>query len=69
MQWRINVKAIKENYDKIVGWENTTGVYKGPVKVLIGEKSHHFPVSVYKTIFPNIKEEDLVIIKGAGIIY
>lgn len=65
--WRINIKAIKENLEKIISFESEPGkVYKGPLKVLIGEKSHHFPIDVYKELFPNITENDIVIIQGAG---
>jgi pimeloyl-ACP methyl ester carboxylesterase len=60
------VKSIKANYDKIVGFENGGNVYKGPIKVLWGEKSHYHPASAFKNIFPNIRDEDLVKIIGAG---
>lgn len=65
--WRINIKAIKENLDKIISFESEPGkVYKGPLKILIGEKSHYFPADVYKEIFPDIKESDIAVIQGAG---
>jgi esterase len=67
--WRVNLEAINKNYDNIVNWENIGTPYKGLVKILIGEKSHIFPISVYKPVFPNIVEEDIVKIKDAGLFF
>jgi pimeloyl-ACP methyl ester carboxylesterase len=64
--WRVNLDAIKKNYNNIIKWENRGTPYKGPLKILIGEKSHIFPISVFKPVFPDIVDEDIVIIKDAG---
>jgi esterase len=67
IKWRINLKAIKDNIDNILGFEYKKGkFYKGPIKVLVGEKSFIFDIEDYKKIFPDIKEEDFAIIKNAG---
>jgi esterase len=68
VQWRCNMKAIRDNIDNIIGFENPSHneTYTGPINVIVGEKSHIFPLSDYKTIFPNIKEDNVDIIKGAG---
>jgi hypothetical protein len=66
VKWRVNIKAIKENYDKIVGFENGGTVYTNQIKVLLGEKSHYHPAATFKHIFPNITDEDVVKIIGAG---
>jgi esterase len=67
--WRINLESIKKNYDNIIMWENKGLPYKGLVKILIGEKSHIFPSSVFKPVFPSIVEEDIFVINGAGIYF
>jgi pimeloyl-ACP methyl ester carboxylesterase len=64
--WRVNLEAIKKNYDNIIMWENRGNPYTGKVKILIGEKSHLFPLNTFKPVFPEIKEEDVVVIKDAG---
>jgi hypothetical protein len=64
--WRINIDAIKKNYPNIVNFENGGGEYNGLIKILIGEKSHNFPIDVYRNIFPDIYQEDIVIVNGAG---
>jgi esterase len=65
--WRVNLEAIKKNYDNVIMWETIGKPYTGKVKILIGEKSHSFPISVYKPVFPEIVEDDIVTIQGAGI--
>jgi pimeloyl-ACP methyl ester carboxylesterase len=67
VEWKCNIKAIKENIDKIIGFESPHGLtYEKPMKVLVGEKSYIFKPEVYKTLFPKIKQDDIVVIKGAG---
>lgn len=65
IEWRVNVKAIKDNYFEIIGYEND-GVYEGNVNVLQGEKSHRWDLSIFKKNFPKIQAEDIKIIEKAG---
>ena len=65
--WRCNMKAIRKNIDNIIGFQSAPGkVYEGNVSVIVGEKSHIFPLDVYKTIFPRIEEQDVKKVKEAG---
>ena len=64
LAWRINVKAIKENFDNILGWEDC-GSYPGPIRILNGEKSMRFYKEHFDKVFPNFKMRDLRIIQGA----
>jgi esterase len=64
--WRCNMKSINENIDNIIGFEEPTGKYEGPLTILQGEKSFVFPAELYKKIYPNATDEDMKIIQGAG---
>ena len=66
IKWRINIEAIKNNYPNIINFENAGREYRGLIKILIGEKSHYFPIDVFRKIFPDIYQEDIVIVNGAG---
>lgn len=71
-RWRINLKAIVENYPKIITYvpPKSEMVYKGVVKVMRGSKSdyileHHIPK--FLEIFPSMRREtDEVVIKDSG---
>jgi pimeloyl-ACP methyl ester carboxylesterase len=67
VKWRSNITSIKNNAENILGYESDHGkVYTEKILVLVGEKSHHFPIDVFKQIFPKISEDDIVVVKGAG---
>jgi pimeloyl-ACP methyl ester carboxylesterase len=65
LRWRVNIKAIKSNFDKILGWENP-GTYSGPVRILNGEKSTKFFIEDIINTFPISKPDDIVVVKGAS---
>jgi esterase len=65
--WRCNMKAIRKNIDNIIGFESTPGkYYNGDLSIIVGEKSHTFPLDVYRTIFPKIGEGSIKRVKDAG---
>jgi pimeloyl-ACP methyl ester carboxylesterase len=64
--WKCNMQAINENIDNIIGFEDTTSKYPGPLTIILGEKSFIFPIDVYREIFPHATEEDVKIVAGAG---
>jgi hypothetical protein len=66
VKWRVNIKAIKDNYDKIVGFENGGSVYTNSIRVILGEKSHYHPAAIFQKVFPRITNSDIVKIIGAG---
>jgi esterase len=69
VRWRCNMMAIRDNIDHIIGFEKVDEKkYEGDVTIIVGEKSHMFPIDVYRSIFPNLNEDDIEIVKGAGII-
>lgn len=65
LKWKSNIKAIRNNLDNVFDWKKV-GTYSGPVRCLIGEKSHRFGLDIYKEVFPLIQQKDLVYIKNAG---
>lgn len=68
VEWRSNIKAIKSNYDKLIGFDivRVQSVFEKPVIVVVGEKSFIFPIDVFKKLYPRINEGDVAVIKGAG---
>jgi pimeloyl-ACP methyl ester carboxylesterase len=60
--------AIRNNIENIIGFEKSTESedFDGRVNVILGEKSHIFPLDVYRSIFPNITQDDFKIVKEAG---
>lgn len=65
--WRCNVKAIRNNYDKIIDFEPESNLhYTGPIKVIVGEKSYIFPIDIYQKVFPKLHEKDFSVVPGAG---
>ena len=65
VNWRINLNAIHSHAKSIFGYEKV-GVYNKDVSVIMGEKSYQFGLDVFRRIFPNIQQNDIKIIKGAG---
>ena len=65
IEWRVNVKAVKDNYFEIIGYENE-GVYEGNVMVLQGEKSHRWDINIFRKNFPKIQPGEIKIIEKAG---
>lgn len=65
IEWRNNMIAVKDNIEKILGWENV-GTYTGPVRVLNGEKSLRFSIDDLIETFPKIAIKDLRLIMGAS---
>lgn len=65
IKWRVNLKAIKNGYYDIIGYENY-GIYEGNILVLQGEKSHRWDIGVFKNNFPKITNEDIKIVEKAG---
>lgn len=67
LRWRINVKAIYEGLNDILGWKDVgNGKYKGPIRVLNGERSVRFSIDDFNKVFPQIKMRDIRIIQGSG---
>jgi esterase len=65
--WRCNMKAIRDNIDNIIGFESSPGkFYDGDLSIIVGEKSHSFPLDVYRSIFPKIGEGSIKRVKDAG---
>lgn len=65
LMWRINLTAIKKNFENILGWENP-GQYHGPVRILNGEKSTRFFLEDIITTFPKTNANCIRIIQGAS---
>ena len=40
--------------------------YYGPSLHIVGAKSWRYPFSAFQKVFPNLKEEDVKIVEGAG---
>ena len=67
VQWRCNLKSIRANIEKIIGFEiESEKKYRGPLSIILGEKSHIFPLDVYRSLYPDVTEENVSIVKGAG---
>lgn len=67
VNWRINISSINNNARNIFGYEHV-GQYNKDVAILIGEKSYQFDLNVFRKVFPGIQQNDIKIIKNAGII-
>ena len=65
VKWRVNLPSIYNNAKNIFGYEKV-GHYNKDVVILIGEKSYQFGLDTYRSIFPNISQDNLKIIKNAG---
>lgn len=65
--WRCNMKSIRNNIDEIIGFKSISGkFYDGQLSIIVGDKSHTFPIDVYRTIFPKIKEGEIKRVPNAG---
>ncbi len=64
-KWIINTEAIDNNIQNIFDFVHV-GEYHGPFCGLVGGKSNSFEFSDYSRVFPNITEDDIVIVKDAG---
>ena len=63
----MNLKVIKRDFEGLIGYKHY-GEYTGPIRVINGEFSYKFELDMYKQAFPKIQQEDIVIIKKAGIV-
>eukprot|EP00826_Nyctotherus_ovalis_P002546 TRINITY_DN10510_c0_g1_i4.p1 TRINITY_DN10510_c0_g1~~TRINITY_DN10510_c0_g1_i4.p1 ORF type:complete len:293 (-),score=96.82 TRINITY_DN10510_c0_g1_i4:145-1023(-) len=65
--WKCNMKTIAEKAEDIFGYEDL-GQYRGKdnVLVIMGAKSIVYSVDVFRRIFPNIANENIKVIQGAG---
>ncbi len=66
IMWRSNIIAIRDCYDMLVGYEHSELTCDKPATVIFGEKSHIFPLEIYRRLYPNIKDSDVSMIAGAG---
>ena len=66
VKWRINISSIFHNAKNIFGYDKV-GEYKKDLAILVGEKSYQFDLDVFRRVFPEIQQNDLKIIKNAGI--
>jgi hypothetical protein len=68
--WKINLPAIGNAHEDLFGFEKYGEYDHGHIMMLVGEKSFQFEIEnhrkFYVEIFPNIKQEDILIIKDAG---
>ena len=65
VKWCTNIKALRNNIEKIIGFEEY-GTCQKPFLSIYGELSRKFPLETYQKVFPNCKAEDIVGIKDAG---
>lgn len=64
--WDLNIDAIYKNLDNLFGFEEC-GQYPGQdVKLILGGNSYKYDKKVYTKIFPNLLDENVAIIPGAG---
>ena len=65
-RWRLNLETLREDYDRILGWEGS-GVYTGPALFVAGSKSEYVKpardASLIREYFPRAEIE---IVNGAG---
>lgn len=57
--------AIAQNLREIMDF-SIDHPYTGPLLLLNGEKSYKFEREVYLKQFPELKEEEVVMVEGAG---
>jgi pimeloyl-ACP methyl ester carboxylesterase len=64
--WTCNMPAIYKNQDNIFGFE-FLGQYTGnDVLLILGGNSYKYDNQTFRPVFPNLKDENVVIIPGAG---
>jgi len=67
--WKINLEVICEAQEELFGFERF-GEYDGPVLFLAGKDSFQYEIEkdrrFYLTTFPNIREQDIIHVEGAG---
>ena len=65
MRWVCNLPAIAANLKDIMGFQ-VRKKYTGNLLLLLGEKSYHFDRTVYEHAFPELRDESIVMVEGAG---
>ncbi|RYD73566.1 MAG: alpha/beta fold hydrolase, partial [Sphingobacteriales bacterium] len=65
-KWKMNLPALVENYDKIIGDVSSENIYNGPVLFIDGAESHYIvkeDIPVIKAQFP---KAEFVTFEGVG---
>jgi len=64
--WTCNIEGIYNNLNNVFGYE-IFGQYPGSdVQLILGGNSYKFDKNTFTTVFPNLKDENIVIVPGAG---
>lgn len=66
VEWLANIEAIHRNFHEIPFFDETLRYHGANVLQLYGEKSLHYGVDTYKKVFPNIDEQNIIMVEGAG---
>uniref|UniRef100_A0A7S3FWF3 Uncharacterized protein n=1 Tax=Strombidium rassoulzadegani TaxID=1082188 RepID=A0A7S3FWF3_9SPIT len=66
IQWMANIDAIYHNFQEVRAFNEDLRFHKDTVYQIVGEKSLIYEHSQYQKVFPQIAEENVVIVKDAG---
>ncbi len=65
MSWLVNADSIYRQFANIAVFDESIRYY-GPSLHIVGANSWRYPFSAYQKIFPNLKEEGVQVVEGAG---
>lgn len=64
--WTCNLEGIYANLGHIFDYESYGQYHGSDVLLILGGNSYKYDPQTFKAIFPELKEENVIVVKGAG---